>query len=160
MLRPLAFSAVVGAAAVLALACSPGGDAAPGASKATSATENLTRATEAAGISVEATWLTGSDVGGVDADLTSYPPDEFVLIEITLDTHSGDLNEIDLGREAVLTQVGVRLKPQGWISSSDDSHHRSGILVFPRRLDEGPVELTLMVGDEEMELVWEAAPGT
>ena len=148
MLRRLAFAAAVGVAAVLAMACSSGG-------------EDLTRSAEAGGVTVEATWLTEATVGAVDADLTAYPPDEYVIIELKLDTHSGDLNEIDLEREAALKQGGTMLEPEAWLSLGDDSHHREGVLVFPLNGESGPADLTLSLSDdEEVALVWESPPAT
>jgi len=161
MLRRLAFAAAVGVAAVLAMACSSGGDGRPdGTAAPDAAGEDLTRSAEAGGVTVEATWLTKATAGEVDADLTAYPPDEYVLIELKLDTHSGDLNEIDLEREAALKQDGATLEPETWLSLSDDSHHREGVLVFPRSFKEGEVELTVPIKDEHVGLLWEAAPTT
>ena len=121
----------------------------------------LARSAEAGGVTVEATWLTEATVGAVDADLTAYPPGKYVLIELTLDTHSGDLNEIDLQREAALKQDGLTLEPETWLSLSDDSHHREGVLVFPLNGESGPADLTLSLGDdEEVALVWESPPAT
>ena len=160
MLRRLAFAAAVGVAAVLALACSSGGDGRPAGTASPDAGEDLTRSEEAGGVTVEATWLTEATVGAVDADLTAYPPGKYVLIELKLDTHSGDLNEIDLQREAALKQDGMILEPETWLSLSDDSHHREGVLVFPRSFKEGEVELTVPIKDEDVGLLWEAAPTT
>ena len=161
MLRRLALAAAVGVAAVLALACSSGGDGRPAGTAAPDAAgEDLTRSAEAGGVTVEATWLTKATAGEVDADLSAYPSDEYVLIELKLDTHSGDLNEIDLEREAALKQDGATLEPETWLSLSDDSHHREGVLVFPRSFKEGEVELTVPIKDEHVGLLWEAAPTT
>ena len=158
MLRRLAFAAAIGVAAVLALACSSGGDGGTADSTAPDS-EDLTRGAEAGGVTVEATWLTEATADGADADLSGYPPDEYVLIELTLDTHSGDLNEIDLQREAALKQDGTALEPETWLSLSDDSHHRGGVLVFPRSFEEGEAELTVSIEGEDVALVWET-PGT
>ena len=51
------------------------------------------------------------------------------------------------------------MRPEAWISLSDDSHHRGGVLVFKRTEADGPVELTLDLGDEEVSLRWESPPG-
>ena len=77
MLRRLAFAAAVGVAAVLAMACSSGGDGRPAGTAAPDAAgEDLTRSAEAGGVTVEATWLTEATAGEVDADLSAYPSDE------------------------------------------------------------------------------------
>ena len=164
MLKQLALASALGAA-LLAAACSSGGGGEPSATGEPDgegqpgAGEELTRVSEAGGVTVEATWLMEGDLSGVDADLTRYPLDEFVVVEISLDAHSGDLNEIEMERAATLRQGASELPPEVWVSVSDDSHHRAGVLVFPRRLEEGPVELFLTVGDEDVALLWEAAPG-
>ena len=160
MLRRLAFAAAAGVEAVLAMACSSGGDGRPAGTAAPDAGEDLTRSEEAGGVTVEATWLTKATAGEVDADLTAYPSDEYVLIELKLDTHSGDLNEIDLERKAALKEDGATLEPETWLSLSDDSHYREGLLVFPRSFKEGEVELTVPIKDEHVGLLWEAAPTT
>ena len=89
-----------------------------------------------------------------------YSLDDFVLVSVSLDTHSGDLGEIDIEQATSLRQGGQQVSAQTWISTSDDSHHREGVLVFPRRLEDGPVELLLKVGDGEVSLVWEGVPVT
>ncbi len=158
MLRPLAYAVSI-CGLVLAMACSSGGskEASDGEQNATA---DLTRTEEAGGITVEATWLTEAAADEVDTDISPYPLDEYVLLQIKLDTHSGDLNEIDLEREAALKQGATVLAPQAWLSLSDDSHHREGVLVFPRALQNGEVKLTLPIQDEEVALLWEAAPTT
>ena len=167
MLRRLWFAAAVGVA-LLAVACSKGtGPSLPAAqtpvnagSAQPQAGEELSRTGEAGGVTVEATWLTESALSEVDADLSRYPLDDFVLLEVKLDTHSGDLNEIDMEREPALRQGGAELSPQAWVSVSDDAHHREGVLVFAREMKDGPLELALGIGDKEVALLWEAAPGT
>ena len=159
MLRRLALVAAVGVAAVLALACSSGGDGGTADSTAPDS-EDLTRGAEAGGVTVEATWLTEATAEDVDADLAAYPPDRYALIEVKLDTHSGDLNDIELQDEAVLKQDGTTLEPETWLSLSDDSHHREGILVFAGTIQQGEVTLTVPIEDEDVGLLWEAAPAT
>ena len=163
MLKQLALALALGAS-LLAAACSSGGGGEPsatgepGGEGQPAAGEELTRVSEAGGVTVEATWLMEGDLSGVDADLTKYPLDEFVVVEISLDAHSGDLNEIEMERAATLRQGASELPPEAWVSVSDDSHHRAGVLVFPRNLRDGPVELILTVGDDDVALLWEAAP--
>ena len=150
--------AAVAALVLMATACSSGGGTGRDGDKDANRKETVTRTAEANGITVTATWLGGSDIDSVDADLRNYPPNEFVLIELSLDTHSGDLSEIDLEREALLNQAVVDLRAEAWVGTSDDSHHRSGVLVFLRPLEDGPVELTVGIGDEEVALTWEEEP--
>ena len=137
----------------LAAACGGGNDRAtptPGA--------DLTRTSEAGGITVEGTWLTEPELDGLDADLTAYPLDEFVLVEIAFTTHSGDLNKVDMEQAVTLSEGGADIRPEAWVSLSDDSHHRGGVLVFERTETDGPVELTVDLGDEKVALVWEVIP--
>ena len=137
---------------VLALACSSGGGAKP------NSTGTLSRTDEAGGVTVEATWLTEDGLGAVDADLAQYPLNEFVLFKVGLDTHSGDLGKLDLKSTASLKQSGADVKAKAWVNLSNDSHHRSGVLVFPRDLQYGRVELALNVKNDELVLAWEAPP--
>ena len=148
MLSRLASAAAAGAALLLA-ACSSGGGPA--------ANDELTRVTEAGGVTVTATWLTGEGVRTIETDLTRYPLSEFALVELTLDTHSDDLSQIDMERAAALRQGGAAVRPLAWVTVSDDTHHRSGVLVFPRGLENAPTELTLKIENEEIVLLWEEA---
>lgn len=138
--------------AVLALACSSGGAAKPNSA------ETLSRTDEADGVTVEATWLTEDDLGAVEADLAQYSLNEFVLFKVSLDTHSGDLSKLDLKSTALLKQSGADVQAEAWVDLENDSHHRSGVLVFPRDLQDGRVELALNVKDDELVLAWEAPP--
>jgi len=147
---------VLAAALAVAVACGrDGGDAdratpMPGA--------DLTRSAEAGGITVEGTWLVAESVGEVDADLSAYPLDGFVLVEIAFTTHSGDLNKVDMEQAATLSEGGADIRPEAWISLSDDSHHREGVLAFERTEADGPVEVTVDLGEEKVALVWEVIP--
>ncbi len=160
MLRRAALLTVAGLAlvAVAAAACSGGGQAEPGPSGETKASQQLTQVAEAGGVTVEATWLTEGDLDDVDADVSAYPLREFILMRIGLDTHSGDLGEIDMEGTPLLRQQGAELPPEAWLSSSDASHHRAGVLVFPRELGGGPVELALEIGGEQVALLWQEPP--
>lgn len=110
-------------------------------------------------MAVEGTWLTAKELDGLDADVAAFRLDEFVLVKIQFTTHSGDLNRIDMEQAATLRQGEAAEQPTGWISLSDDSHHRAGVLVFSRRLEGGPVELTIALGDEELTRYGRPRPG-
>ena len=144
--------------ALLAAACSRGFSGEPDSTGERGEGPQLTSIAEAGGVMVEGTWLTEQDLEGLDADVAAYPMEEFVLVEIQFTTHSGDLGQIDMEQAAALRQGEADERPARWLSLSDDSHHRSGILAFPRNLEDGPVELTIDIGDEELALHWEAAP--
>ena len=149
--------AFVAAVALGGAACSSGGGSRETGAGPTDAAP-VTQSVEVDGVTVEVTWLTLGDVVEVDADLSAYPPDRFALLDVKLDTHSGDLMSIDMEQAATLKQGETQLQPEAWMSVSDDSHHREGVLVFPRRLDDGPVELTIQMDDEELVVLWEATP--
>ena len=120
--------------------------------------DGATRVEERDGITVEARWLTEAELAHVDVDLQQYPPGAFVLMELALDTHSGDLNEIELPGAATLRRGPAEEAAEAWVSKSDDSHHRSGVLVFRRLSESGPVELALSVAGEAVVLLWETPP--
>ena len=148
MLRRLGFAVI--ATAALLTACSSGD------SRQQPTSDDLTRSDEAEGVTVEATWLTEETLSDVAVDTSRYPLDEFVLLDLTLDTHSGDLSEIDMERAAVLKQNGEQLKALAWLASSEDSHHRAGVLVFPRPAQDGPAELAFAHEEHRVALRWEA----
>ena len=51
---------------------------------------------------------------------------------VSLDTHSVDLSGVDIASRVVLRDGdGETLKPIAWHPLSEDSHHRSGLLLFP-----------------------------
>jgi hypothetical protein len=157
-MKRLAFVAVM-LATLLAAACSKGFSSGPGEDGGPTSDPGLTRSAEAGGVAVEGTWLTAKELDGLDADVDAFRLDEFVLVKIQFTTHSGDLNQIEMEKAAVLRQGEADEQPKGWISLSDDSHHRAGVLVFSRGLEGGPAELTIDTGDEELALLWETAPG-
>ena len=141
-------------AGLVTLACSSGGsDSGPSESKDD---DGPTRTASVEGIDVKATWL-GSD-GEPREGLAEYPPGRFLLLEVTLDTHSGDLGSIDLAEAAELRTGAGLVEPEAWVASSDESHHRGGVLVFPRSDLSSPVTLTLALEDGVVELVWEELP--
>ena len=155
MLRVAAL--VLTVAVALAVACGGGGGGGDDRATPTPAAD-LTRTAEAGGITVDGTWLVAEGLGEVDADLSAYPLDGFVLVEIAFTTHSGDLNKVDMEEASGLKQGGEAATPAAWVSLSDDSHHRGGVLVFERTETDGPVELTVDLGDEKVALVWEVIP--
>ncbi len=155
----LAFVTVL-VATLLAAACSKGFSSTPDATGGPVEGPELTRTAEAGGVAVEGTWLTDKEWDGLDADVAAFRLDEFVLVKIQFTTHSGDLNRIDMEQAAILRQGEAAEQPKGWISLDDDSHHRSGVLVFPRSLEVGQVELTIDIGDDELALLWERVPTT
>ena len=102
-------------------------------------------------VSVSAVLLTqGSlDEDASLADLASRVGAAEFGIEVSFTTHSVDLSGLDLVSLSVLRTSSGPVAPLRWISGSDDSHHRFGVLVFPARdVDLGAVgELTLIMKD-------------
>lgn len=144
---------VVPLAGILALACSSSGDdGAPSDS-----IDEFTRTASAGSIEVEATWILSADER--DEDLAAYPLDRFLLLEVKLDTHSGDLGSIDMVEASALKTGASSQEPEAWVASSDDAHHRAGVLVFERKPSAGPVTLVIDLDDGAAELAWDRAPG-
>jgi hypothetical protein len=156
--RPLLLMAVFATAAGVAAALvwgvwSSGENGSQGGDRSLDSWPGIARTAEVGGIEVEATWL--SKYGGSGEAIAEYPLDRFVLIRVGFTTHSGDLRGIDMEQSAALTQGGSRIGPEGWISLSDDSHHRAGVLVFAR-VGEGDVaELVLSLEEGTMSFVWD-----
>ena len=147
-------AAVLVVVMVIAAACSGGDD---GRDDGGDVVADLTQSVEVGGVTVEATWLAeGADAP--DADLSAYPAEDFIALDVTLDTHSGDLTSIDMAQAAEMTGGGPAVEPAAWVSVSDDSHHREGVLVFPRSGVSAPAVLTLDVSGETVTLAWQEAP--
>lgn len=52
---------------------------------------------------------------------------------VSLDTHSVELKNIDLAASATLRSAGgIELRPMAWRGLSENSHHRSGLLLFSK----------------------------
>jgi hypothetical protein len=59
------------------------------------------------------------------------------VFDVVLDTHSVDLDAIDLRQLAVLrTSDGREARPTGW-DAPKGGHHRSGTLAFPASAADG-----------------------
>lgn len=150
-----ALTVALALAGLVGLACSSGGG--DGGPIANPDDERFTQKASVAGIDIQVNWLGSDDELG--DELAKYPVDRFVLFEVSLDTHSGDLGSIDIMQAARLL-VGANFRlPQAWVATSDDSHHRSGVLVFPRDGVTGPAALSLDFGAESVEFGWDEAPG-
>ena len=145
-------------AGLLSVACSSGtGTEESGASN--DAGDQLTQTAEAGGVTVDATWLTAAALDDLDADLTAYPLDRFVAVQIAFTTHSGDLNKMTM-EEAATLQIGREaIRPEAWVSVSDDSHHREGVVIFERRTRSGAAKLMVELQDgQKVSLRWSTMP--
>jgi hypothetical protein len=102
------------------------------------------------------------------SDLTArgYPSDYWGFV-VQLDTHAGDLMALDVAKLAAFRDSnGREFKPIAWQGLKEDSHHRSGLLLFSSR-DTGikpaytqspePLELVLydVAGVKERVLRWD-----
>ena len=144
----------------VATACSSGGNA-----EQESPTPSLTRVNEAGNVTIEATWVTAAHRQQLALPaLSEYPPEDYILIHLTLDTHSVDLSKYQLATLAVLTLPdGSSAAPAAWVGISDSGHHREDILVFPGQVDEeglppqGGVQMVLrgIAGVSERIFRWE-----
>ncbi len=102
------------------------------------------------------------------SDLTArgYPSDYWGFA-VQLDTHSGDLMALDVAKLAVLRDsTGREFQPIAWRGLKEDSHHRSGLLLFSSKdtgvqtlasRRAGPLELVLydVAGVKERVLRWD-----
>lgn len=154
-------SAAIGMAmlSLLLAACGSAGD-----NERASATVNPTqRDGGEGGVTVEATWVTAehAEDGAMKAKLEGYPGDRFVALHLKLDTHSGDLNRYDLVKAASLAADGSASQAaSAWVPLSEDSHHREGLLIFPRPEGATGAELALrdIAGVPQRVLRWAPVP--
>jgi hypothetical protein len=78
-----------------------------------------------------------SEGGQVTVAATWNGPVAGPVFDVALDTHSVDLDAIDLAGSALLrTDKGVEVKPLGW-NAAKGGHHRSGPLTFPTAAPDG-----------------------
>jgi hypothetical protein len=95
-----------------------------------------------------------SDAGQVTIAVTWAGPSGGAVFEVVMDTHSVDLDGVDLGQLAVLrTDQSREVRPVGW-EAPTGGHHRRGTLSFPTTapdgsplLDSGTRAIELIVRD-------------
>ena len=155
MFRPITVG--LAAFALIALACSSGGESTTGDDSDNTTQAGLSQTASAGGIDVKATWQ-APDAVSDGVDLKEYPANSFLFLEVSLDTHSGDLMSIDFPDAAEFRQGNARFEATDWVSVNDDAHHRKGLLVVAREFEEGPVELALQLGDDSLSLTWDSIP--
>lgn len=92
-----------------------------------------------------------SEVGNVTIKVTWNGAADGPTFTVAMDTHSVDLDSIDLRQLAVLkTSQGLEVQPSGW-DAPKGGHHREGTLRFPAT---GPNGQPLIgVGTGSLELV-------
>jgi hypothetical protein len=127
-----------------------------------SARQGLTRTDDGpGGVTFAATLAEASDLR-----TRGYSSDYWGFV-VQLDTHSGDLMALDVAKLAVFRgSRGQEFKPVTWQGLKEDSHHRSGLLLFSSKdtgvqalsaQGAGPLELVLydVAGVKERVLRWE-----
>jgi len=71
-----------------------------------------------------------------------------VAIRVAFDTHSGDLTQYNMTKlSALRDDKGKEVAPAAWLGTSNDSHHREGIIKFPRGIEQGTKYLELVIKD-------------
>lgn len=119
------------------------------------------------GVTAEATIFTLAyfkSIGKED-ETARYDFDKYIVFRLSVDSHSVDLSGYNFEKSVLLRDSsGNQLGAVEWISESDDSHHRSGLIVFPRdSLGDPPsgteyVEVIIrnLAGATERVLRWDA----
>jgi hypothetical protein len=134
--RPTRLFRAVLAGGFVVLAIAASGCAATGPAAAASqptalptlanSTSSQTQSNEAGQVTIAVTWDRGE----------SAP-----VFKVAMDTHSVDLDAVDLSQVAVLrTDQGAEVRPTGW-DAPKGGHHRSGTLTFPGTTPSGAVVL-------------------
>src|SRR5574341_1227621 len=95
------------------------------------------------GVEIEVTYATPEYVGSVNTDAAKYEPDSYAVFLVAMNTHSVDLSGYDLVKISQLRAGGETHAALRWISTSDDSHHRAGVLLFPQVDPSQAVELII-----------------
>ena len=103
------------------------------------------------------------DGGQVSVAVTWNGPDSGPVFQVAMDTHSVDLDTLDLARLATLKTPAGELSPTGW-DAPRGGHHRAGTLTFAATTAEGrptigagPVELLIrdVAGVPERSFQWQ-----
>lgn len=101
-----------------------------------------TRTHSGGGVEVKAVYAppeyfaTAKDPNGVQR----FRPDTQLVFLLTFDTHAGDLTQYDVLKNIRLrASAGKEYAPVKWESTSNDSHHRAGALIFPAAVAGGKV---------------------
>ena len=98
-----------------------------------------TRQNEGGSVTIDVTWKNPTD--------TSAP----IAFKVAMDTHSVDLDKVDLGKVALLrNDQGREVKPEAWDAPAG-GHHREGSLLFPSQ--DGSGSPMVGVGVKALELV-------
>ena len=103
------------------------------------------------------------DGGQVSVAVTWKGPEAGAVFQVALDTHSVDLDSVDLARLATLKTPAGELSPSGW-DAPKGGHHRAGTLSFAATtadgrptIGAGPIELQIrdVAGVSERTFQWQ-----
>ena len=152
--RARLLSVLLGAAGLLLAAC-------------TAAQPPASAAVQRPGTGTSATRSSASqqvrEGGQVTVAVTWAGPSAGPRFGVAMDTHSVDLDGIDLTRQAILRTTAGDIPATSW-AAPKGGHHRSGELVFPAVLPDGqptigtqPVELVIrdVAGIPERTFTWQ-----
>ena len=132
---------------LLASACSPNGSAGAVATPPGGTSGALGQGSSAAP-NTAATQT--NDGGQVTVAVTWQGFEAGPVFNVALDTHSVDLDAIDLSESAVLrTDAGTEVRPTGW-AAPKGGHHRSGTLTFPSATSNGAAVLGTSASSVEL----------
>lgn len=95
------------------------------------------------GVEIAATYVTPDYVRSVNKEAAKYEPEKYAVFLVSMNTHSVDLSGYDMVKISELRVSGKTLAPVRWVSTSDDSHHRAGALIFPKVDAKQAVELAI-----------------
>lgn len=117
-------------------------DEANPAATATAAPEYLQRDQGEGAVEIAVIYVTPKYLrsGG---EAAKYEPDRYSVFLVSMNTHSVDLSRYDMAQVSELRAGGQTLRALRWVSTSDDSHHRAGALIFPKVAGSQPVELLI-----------------
>jgi len=138
---------VVIVAVLLVAGCSSNGEPQPSAGNRWTTSSSLTQTNSGGAVDIQVRW---------EADQANV-----LVFEVSMNTHSVDLDKVDLKQLAVLhDSQGNEFKPLSW-ESQPGGHHRSGRLTFaiPDSLKENSTEFLHMAiknvaGVSERGLQW------
>ncbi len=95
------------------------------------------------GVEIEVIYVTPDYLRSGGSASQRYAPDTYTVFLVSMNTHSVDLAGYDMAKISELRAAGKTYAPLRWESTSDNNHHRSGALIFPRIDTSQPVELVI-----------------
>lgn len=103
-----------------------------------------------------------SDGGAGGVTFTAqYLPDrsseDKITFEVSLNTHSVDLSEVNFGQDIFIEKDRSVYRPTE-VETSGSSHHRSAVMSFPKTQTPFKVVGQRISGVEKRELTWERLP--